>query len=128
MIVTLSNLKDATAQQVFDQVVGHLRTQTTKSYSESHGKCVYRGKDEHGAVLKCAAGALIADGEYDAEEMDGANSSWNSLVHTGVVTDTHADLIGSLQSTHDSYAAQSPEQELDLQRVAEEFNLTYTPR
>lgn len=55
-MISLKNLHQATAQQVFDQVVGHLRSQGQKSQAVLKlgvvTACVYRNPDG----LKCAAG------------------------------------------------------------------------
>ncbi len=94
MTITLSTLPQATAQEVFNQVVDHLLTQNQKSYT-SHGGCLYRGPDN----LKCAAGCLISDEEYRPEwEQNG----WDVLVEGGQVPDAHYELIRALQGVHDS--------------------------
>lgn len=93
MTITLKTLPDATAQEVFDQVVTHLLTQGRPSAQGGH--CLYRS--ENG--LKCAAGCLIGDGEYD-EEME--ESSWMQLAGDGLVPLAHDGLIQALQEVHDS--------------------------
>lgn len=63
MKITLKNLHEATEQQVFDQVAGHLLTQKEVLPSPA---CFYRGPNG----LKCAAGCLIANDEYMPEEFN----------------------------------------------------------
>ena len=101
-MITLATLKDATAQQVFDQVKNHL----LKQYARSVGPegCAYRACWD-GQKLMCAAGCLISDEEY-AERgsfiMDGSNNtSWDYHVEKGRVPKEHFDLIKSLQTIHD---------------------------
>lgn len=57
--ITLSNLHEATAQQVFDQAALHLLTQNRKSKEDT--KCAYRTKEG----LRCAAGCFISEEEYE---------------------------------------------------------------
>lgn len=64
MIITLKNLHEATAQQVFTQVATHLLTQKERSFViDDRGEelCAYRGDNG----LKCAAGCLISNDEYN---------------------------------------------------------------
>lgn len=106
--ITLATLADATAQEVFDQVAKHLLTQNKVSVAES-GACQYRNEG-----LKCAAGCLIGDDEYEIEmDLDGypaglkqginvIGSSWDDLILRGLVPTTKHDcLIGQLQILHD---------------------------
>lgn len=98
--ITLKTLSQASAQEVFDQVAEHLLTQNRKSLNEyvekSRGQlCAYRGLD--GAM--CAAGCLIADDEYDADELELTN--WDRLAYMGKVPKNHVHLIADLQYIHD---------------------------
>ena len=63
-MITLKTLGKATAQEVFDQVATHLLTQNERSLDGA--SCSYRNCDG----LKCAAGCLISDDEYD-NQMEG---------------------------------------------------------
>ena len=120
MIITLKNLHEATAQQVFDQVVGHLREQKVQSISPT-SHCVYR----HG-TLKCAAGALIADDEYTPDMDTGPETGWASLINHGLVPVTqHSQLIQQLQGTHDHYQAPHNWEE-SFSTIAESHGLIYT--
>jgi hypothetical protein len=100
MIVTLKNLHEATAQQVFTQVATHLLTQKSRStvYTPDNGEtCAYR----NGNGLMCAAGCLIADDEYEPG-MDNINANWAGLqLHGYVKTQKHSNLISDLQYIHD---------------------------
>jgi hypothetical protein len=98
-MITLATLKDATAQEVFDQVANHLMMQMEKSRLSAY--CVYRS-----GSLKCAAGCLIGESEYK-EVMDYAQDShgtgWASNIKRGLFPDTiHNELIRELQSIHDN--------------------------
>jgi hypothetical protein len=120
MLIKLSNLAEATKQQVFDQVVNHLLTQNQVSVASGAGFCAYRG----GNQLMCAAGCLIGDDEYNSE-MDGAgDTSWSGLIASGLVkTKVHHDLIADLQLIHDG---DNPEVWLKaLKALAGEHNLSF---
>lgn len=130
MIITLKNLKEATAQQVFDQVVAHLREQKVQSKKPDPDggdmkMCAYRGDNG----LKCAAGALIADDEFvpqmDEGDEEGTGTSWHCLIKRNLVPSTqHDQLISALQAVHDSDYAPI---EQGLADVAFRFNLQFTP-
>lgn len=116
-MITLSTLKDATEQEIFDQVSTHLLTQGKKSVKS--GSCAYRGS----GGLKCAAGCLISDDEYD-ESFEGTIFGYvemESLVKG--VSGKSLDLIQQLQSTHDSYNAKTWKDRLI--DIAEEHNLKF---
>lgn len=116
-MITLKTLHTATAQEVFDQAVNHLRVQGKRSaldplvLSES---CLYRSEDG----LKCAAGCFIADDEYEPE-MEG--KSW---IHE-MFPEAHRDLIQSLQTIHDHNHINK--WEMKFEELAKEYNLEYTP-
>lgn len=105
-MITLVNLSQASAQDVFDQVTKHLLDQkmVSKPYfgddvSLSDG-CLYRGP----RGLKCAAGCLIADNEYKPE-FEG--KTWDELVELKMVPDGYENLIRDLQYVHDNYHVNS---------------------
>lgn len=130
MKVTLGNLHEATAQQVFDQVLNHLREQGKQSRCEITKGCVYRSD----AGLKCAAGALIADDEYKTTMDCDEDTSWVNLETLGLVPRTeHSEMIVAMQNTHDSYG---PHYKLkgktfvdyideQFEGLAKDFNLEY---
>lgn len=97
-MITLATLAQATAQEVFDQVAKHLLDQGKRSATRIGAACRYRFKD-----LKCAAGCLIADTEYEARF---EQRSWDK-VSSMVGCKTHVDLITYLQRVHD---VRTPEQ------------------
>lgn len=86
--ITLKNLHEATAQEVFDQCAVHLLTQKEKCEIEGDG-CKYRIGN-----LKCAAGCFIDEDEYNVN-MEG--KIWSMLN----VPDSHNSLINKLQLIHD---------------------------
>lgn len=98
-MITLATLKDATAQQVFDQVVTHMIKQGERSIANG-SMCLYRGPNG----LMCAAGCLISDDEYqdyfDAGGGEGGGN-WSSMVVNQSAPDYHKDLIIKLQRAHD---------------------------
>lgn len=113
-MITLKNLKDATKQEVFEQVAKHLLKQNRKSICVSRNTCMYRSFDG----LACAAGCLIANDEYNPS-FEGM--AWAVLVNRRSVPDAHRFLITRLQSIHDGYPAKDWKHH--LRQVAEEFNL-----
>lgn len=128
--ITLATLHTATAQEVFDQVATHLLTQAKRS-NTTDGMCAYRGVNG----LKCAAGALIADDEYD-ERIEGV--SWARLVSSEldengnpmpVTPEAHCDLIQDLQALHDALAFNATQKEARiiwsdlLRKLAENYEL-----
>lgn len=122
-MITLATLADATAQQVFDQVVAHLRKQGRASKDYKTGGCFYRGPEG----LKCAAGCLISDDEY-VDRMDirnGHDTYWLDLIEDGLVpTSRHNLLISCLQDIHDDRDPYDWEREFE--RLAYEEQLNYT--
>jgi hypothetical protein len=100
-MITLATLKDATEQQVFDQVVRHMIKQGQRSVAgPGVSMCLYRGPEG----LMCAAGCLIADDEYQPffdNGSGGGGGPWVSLVTLGQVPSHHEKLIGELQRAHD---------------------------
>ena len=93
-MITLKTLPEATAQQVFDQVAAHLLKQNKTS--ETGPYCAYRSEDG----LKCAAGCLIGEDEYDEDAMEGQN--WLALTAKDLAPHHHEGLIHALQFIHDN--------------------------
>ena len=112
-MITLATLKDATAKEVFEQVKTHLLTQTERSMLDED-TCAYRGI----SGLKCAAGCLISDDEYNK---DFESKRWKALANWNAVPNTHVELIDSLQMVHDHYPVSLWEQELENIKV--DFNI-----
>lgn len=121
--INLSNLKDHTEQQVFDFVVAHLRKQGEQS-KNSNG-CAYRGYNEAGDTLMCAAGCLISDDQYTEQMDDMEDTTWGALVDSDIAPDAHESLIRELQIVHDR---DRPAWEHGFQLVANKFNLTLEPK
>lgn len=93
MTITLATLPQASEQEVFDQVARHLLTQGKQSIDSDEVRCMYRS-----GSLKCAAGCLIGDDEYQPE-MEGWD--WSALVSKGKAPGTNLTLIIDLQCLHD---------------------------
>lgn len=125
-MITLATLKDATAQQVFDQVANHLLTQLKVSVNSDDSLCQYHSDDG----TKCAAGCLIADNEYSLC-MEGIGN-WTNIVEQGFASSHHENLIFELQEVHDSAMGIPMSAELlkefwtrGLKGVADRFNLEF---
>lgn len=103
-MITLKTLKEATKQQVFEQVAKHLLTQYQRSINE-FGYCMYRGQNG----CKCAAGCLIADDEYMEYFED---KTWNTLVVKNDFPSNHKEIIRDLQDIHDCFIVQEWKEEL----------------
>lgn len=117
--ITLANLTEATAQEVFDQVSKHLLTQNKKSKPESGVGCNYRGIEN----TKCAAGCLISDEEYKPEF---EAKYWATLIDRGVVPKNHQYLISDLQLIHDNYEVENWEK--SLKTLAKNYKLEYNTK
>ena len=115
-MIDLSNLAEATEQQVFNQVKNHLLTQGKKCISDN--TCLYRGKYDNN--LKCAAGCLIAYYQY-MPEME--QNDWETLVKEGIVPSAHSNLIEALQKIHDHHSVEA--WPMKLREVAVKYNLQY---
>jgi hypothetical protein len=99
--ITLANLKDSTAQEVFDFVAHHLLTQNEKCMLNDL-KCAYRNSDG----LKCAVGCVIANDEYSPIFDECVNSSIAYLVkEEKIKIDKHLELLQRLQKIHDQFPA-----------------------
>lgn len=105
--VSLFNLQESTAQEVFNFVAKHLLTQNKRAFN--HG-CRYKiCKD--GKVLKCAAGCLIPDNIYSSS-MEG--STWSGLTTAfPQFSSQHNELIRRLQIVHDSSSVENWSSELE---------------
>jgi hypothetical protein len=114
-MITLKTLENATAQEVFDQVAAHMLAQNQQSMTAS--TCAYRGSD----ALKCAAGCLISDEEYNEEVMEGF--TWVDMLQRldAGVTFKHNRLIERLQGIHDGCPCDRWLRKLLL--LADEFGL-----
>lgn len=104
-MITLKTLPQATAQEVFDQVATHLLKQNAQSRDGQKGLCAYLNQ----SGLKCAAGCLIGDDEYNPDFED---QSWGTLIGEGLVPDTHRNLITTLQRLHDHFGPEDWLEEL----------------
>jgi hypothetical protein len=104
-MITLSTLANATEREVFEQVKAHLLKQKERSKDRSGDRCLYRGING----LKCAAGCLIADSEYQPF----MELSWLDLVGEEFVPEAYSEFISSLQELHDNIDPSMWEQELN---------------
>jgi len=102
------------AQTVFNKVARHLLTQKKRCANSEN--CLYRSKNG----LKCAAGCLIPDEQYDTIK-DKEGKSWRRLVFLKLVSSSHSDLISSLQKIHD--VAEPSDWKCLLYKTAIEFRL-----
>jgi putative IMPACT (imprinted ancient) family translation regulator len=123
-MITLSTLVDHSPQEVFDQICTHLLTQmtTSKKFNTKFGTmmCAYRSLDDKNNVLKCAAGCLISDSEYNPS-MECNN--WENMVHHFNVTPFHKELIVAMQTIHDGFLPNT--WEMRLRDYAQNNNLKF---
>jgi len=127
-MITLATLPKATEQEVFDQVINHLRKQGGRSTFDEdefvdtgeleYKGCAYRGSEGR----KCAAGCLIGDDEYSVE-LEGQN--WEYLSLKDIVPRTKMSLITELQYLHDNVSQES--WNTRARDIAEDYGLNYTP-
>lgn len=99
--VTIHNLAESTQQEVFDYIAHHMLTQGKKAYNDYTDSCCYRIVINDGEVLKCAAGCLIPDEDYDPK-IEG--KKWRSLplkFREFKSCTHHEEMISLLQSAHD---------------------------
>lgn len=117
-MITLKTLPQASAQEVFDQITQHLLRQGKAAIS-STGACRYR-VEAQGEVLKCAAGCLIADDEYNRLF---ENVAWDDLADRNKVPSHHVALVQQLQRIHDreSFGTWT----YYFHKIARDFGLTF---
>ena len=103
-------MNPTTAQEVFDQAYKGILAQGRASRVSS-GDCFYRLKLEDGTVLKCAAGQLLQDDEYNPvmdtvdENGSAVGNGWEILWRKGLTPnrlDPFKFLICSIQFAHDN--------------------------
>lgn len=117
-------------QQLFDDVVNHLRKQGCKSLSEKEGFCRYRGKNG----TSCAIGGIIPDELYFPGlenktvhmicfPRDGEASYELSNV-ANLIGKSNQKLGDALQVVHD--VKEITDWEDEFKRIANEFHLIYS--
>lgn len=118
-----------TNQEAFDKMLAHLRSLKVRS-TNGRDECVYNGR-------KCAIGALMTDEEQ--EKFGDFRGSVFALLshmkeagHSSALADLDANLLGSMQSMHDSRASwwrkDGFANETKAERIAVLFGLVYTAR
>jgi hypothetical protein len=110
-VITLANLAESTAQEVYDFVKDRLLAQGRKSFNGE--VCVYKSPEG----LHCAAGFIIGDDYDPAME----KCVWLCLVREKRVPDAHDRLIMDLQMVHDRERPDDWVRELAL--VARQYKL-----
>ena len=115
----------ATAQEVFDYVIGHLVSQGGQSVSAFCSDCRYRGSDGS----KCAVGFLIPNELYvwrmEGNSIIGLCKDFPDLcAKTGIKK--HKDILNGLQHMHDSVSTWQNQDSFfhEAQRIADLHNLT----
>lgn len=93
--VCLHNLHLLSEQTVFDTVAKHLLIQGEQAFDTQRGQCCYLARDGK----MCAVGCLIGDDEYQTD-MEGLDAA--ALFQVTDAQPAHCDLLGALQSIHDS--------------------------
>ena len=111
--VTIDNLAESTAQEVFDFIVSSLLKQGEQC-CDVDGICAMRGING----TCCAAGFLVPDDKYD-EQME--LKDWYEVIDEFKISESHMCLIAHLQGVHDAYSA---DQWGDyFEQVAQEYEL-----
>lgn len=127
------------SQQIFDEIVTHIRTQGQRAFNPDTRKCKYRYTlfDSDGnpsGVLKCAVGAIIPDKNYD-RKIEGKQAievcQLKAVPYKYRNSQKKIDMLSELQSCHD-HSDYHPEYflrdfESRVQFCADNFNLVYTP-
>lgn len=111
-MITLATLNDATPQQVFDQIVKHLRNQNERSENE-FGRCKYLQGD-----LKCAAGCFIDKHEY-RKDMEG---KMFFTIAADLSIKNNIDLITEFQRLHDRNHSKHWEEKFSKLAIAYKLN------
>ena len=94
MSKTSDFIDSMTPQEVFDFIVNHMKKQQQQSVgSFKTGVCLYRSGE-----LKCAAGCLIHDDDYDSSM---ENCGWIEIARRLKCREKHNSLILSMQLCHD---------------------------
>lgn len=117
----MKQVKELTAQQIFDKVAKHLAKQGKKALEEFK-IC----RNFTGSELRCAVGCLIPRSFYRKPEnrdfWKGSAYSLRDVLKTyGIDYTTHENLLLSLQMTHDDF--QVEDWPLRLKQVAIRFGL-----
>jgi len=124
--ISLANLKESSAQEVFDFVAHHMLTQNEKcgnpEFQLHDGTTKFLCRYQHNG-LKCAAGCLIADNEYHPK-FEGCG--WGVHAAKGNVDWKHSTLIRHLQEIHDNRDPSDWKADLDWR--AEKSKLLPYPR
>ena len=114
--ITIHNLEEKTAQEVFDFVAKHLLTQKKKSQRNAIGSkdCMYKSPEG----LTCAVGCLIPKKDYTYDiEYRGVE---DMLEYYDVVS-KHEMLLTHLQLVHDTEEVENWQEALNIK--AEKFKL-----
>ena len=123
--IDISCLAEATAQEVFDTIARHMLTQNercTLTESVDTPRCLYR-LETQGRVLKCAAGCLISDSQYNPNM---ENVRWSGLTDAKSefrFSSNHAGLITACQDIHDCKYILASEWPQELLGIAQRYNL-----
>lgn len=96
-IISMSNINDFSLQEIFEYVSNHLLKQNRKSYKE---KQLFSGCRYKHNYLRCAAGCLISDEEYNSE-FEGKNFEYVFRNYFNHINLKSVELITKLQDIHD---------------------------
>lgn len=124
-----------THQEIFDKVLTHLRAQGVAATGGF--QCTYRQTTPEGKTLMCAVGCLIKDEfynpDFEGKTPNDPNVNWAIAQSLGIEEGfTHystTNLLCDLQDAHDHELDMEGVDawEQQMQRIAEEYELTYTP-
>ena len=121
-VITIHNYQEATKQEIFDFVVNHLLTQKEQSIS-SKNNCYYKIEKDN-KVLKCSAGCLIPDEDYELSIEGEIWKSYSLGKNFPQIIDSDKDgIINELQTIHDSFNVSQWNEQLRI--LAEKENLKF---
>lgn len=113
----------SSSQEVFDQIVSHLRKQSCRSVAAEPNNgptCLYRGPNG----TKCAVGCMIPDEIYHPS-MEGKGVTTIIKLYFGLLfLSLHRNLLAEMQNIHDNCLIETWEREFQL--IAVRYDLKYT--
>jgi len=123
-VITIHNYQEATKQEIFDFVANHLLTQNEKALNYSN-ECVYRTEKDN-KVIKCAAGCLIPDVDYNSEI---ECKSWTKIglgkFMSCVIDSDNDKIIRKLQQIHDNFLVSTWKDKLSILAKKENLQVNF---
>lgn len=118
--MSVSKLKRTSKQNLFNMMWRGLKGQGWEQSNESHGGCMYRGRDGN----KCAIGHCISDSVANTWD-DSGQSSISDILWDEGVSASRIQFLHSAQRAHDKALSRTPaSMELAFRQFAEDHNLS----